>query len=156
MQRIYLSLMFLAILSSAVGGSPLTVLTHTSGVQIRAQTVDLAGVPSSQAVSIWSVASDKRLLAMQWSCTPFVSHEVPGESYDASLWLSPAVVGSNQIRVLKPFDRTDVSSDQREASVLAKSAHPGVTRMKLVVGLSGQFVAAGKYSTTVNLSVTAL
>jgi hypothetical protein len=156
MQRIYLALMLLAVLSSSVGGSPLTALTHFPGVQIQSQTVDLAGTPSSQAVSIWSVASDKRLLAMQWTCTPFVSHEAPGESYDASLWLSPAVSGHRQIRVLKPFGRTDVSSNLREASVLAKSAHPGVTRMKLVVGLSGQFVAAGKYSTTVNLSVTAL
>jgi len=93
---------------------------------------------------------------MHWTCTPFVALSAEGEDCDASMWLRPALPGSYQIKILQAFDSTDLATNRYKAHVLAKSARPGIFFMKLIVGIDDRYCAAGKYCTTVNLTVSAL
>jgi len=148
MTRISLTLALIALLATPLGGRPISIHTR----EIR-----LPRVPSTHSVSLWAIASHKHYLTMRWTCTPFEPLHPRGEECNASMWLRPVAKRfQKRVRVLRPFDRTDIAAHKNEASVLAKSAHQGVTLMRLIVGIDDHFCPAGKYCSTVNLTVSAL
>lgn len=158
MKRFSLAILTLSLLATPSGGGPISVHPSRRGVKIQTREITNPTNRGSKAVSIWNVASHKRLVVMKWTCTPFQTVDASRGTHDcdASMWLSPAVPGHKQIKVLRRFDKTNLDGGRKEAHVLAKSGHPGVTRMRLIVGLDDQNCPAGEYCTTVNLSVSAL
>lgn len=148
MQRYSLALLIVAALALPTGGHP---------VKIWNREVHLPRIPSTHAVSMWTVASHRDHTLMRWTCGPFEPLQSGADSCDATMRLQSFKPRRNRFtRVLRPFDCTDISAGRSEAMVIAKSGKRGVTRMRLTVGIDDRFSAAGKYCTTVNLTVSAL
>ena len=148
MLRVSLPILLVLFLSAPTGGSP---------ARIHSTELFNPKLPSTYSLSLWTVASHKHRLLMHWTCTAFEPVSSDAESCNASMWLQQAQPQlRNGVKVIKPFDRTNLSEGRNAASVIAKSYnHRFVTSMKLIVGIDDPQCPAGEYCTNVKLTVSA-
>ena len=145
MIRTSLAVLLLFLLATPTGGRP---------VLIHSYEVHHPSFPSTHSMSVWTVTSLNSNLLMHWKCTPFEPLVDESIACDAFLSLR-SLQQSQRTKVVRSFDRTDISDGRDEAAVIAKSYYQQVNRFQLMVGIDGRDCPAGSYCTTVNLTVSA-
>lgn len=124
---------------------------------LRVDVTHHASNPNPQyAGSDWNFRINRSQAILHWSTTPFRHLDASKVQTDATLTVQlKNKLGPISIAPSKSSDQTQLHDNDTDAAVMMTAVGSGRAQIELHVGIDDPNTAAGRYGTTVVLSVTA-